>query len=207
MFRLTVVIDGGGTNFDKRNYIFKNADYVLWNQKNIGVAPSVNHALAHISMLNSYFDNQKNHFVCYCQDDVIYEKGWLDKLVRIYTLFSRRHKVGFVSGHNAPEHKTQEKIKFGKDELLLKPWIRATNMFAERDYFLSMLPVPRMDPETGKERAKPNDGIGSGIDWHFVRNHPNSVCKSGRINIVCPGLIKHIGYNKSTWHERELPED
>jgi glycosyltransferase involved in cell wall biosynthesis len=207
LFRLTVVVDGGGSDFSARDYVFQNADYVLWNHKNIGVGPSVNNVLSHIGSLNDYFDNSQKNFICYCQDDVVYEKGWLEKLIKIYSLFSRKYDIGFVSGHNAPEHATKEKIKFGKDELLLKPWIRATNMFAEREYFLSMLPIARIDPETRRERAKPNDGIGSGIDWWFIRNHPNSVCKSGKINLVYPGLIKHIGYNKSTWHENELPED
>ena len=141
------------------------------------------------------------------QDDVEYEKGWLDKLVKIYGLFNNKYKIGFLSGHNAPEHSTTGEIKFGKDTLFLKPWIRATNMFATTEYFLSMFPITRMDPETGRERAKPNNGMGSGCDWHFIRNHPNSVCKTGRINIVCPGLIKHLGYNQSTWISKDLPED
>jgi glycosyltransferase involved in cell wall biosynthesis len=203
LFRLTVVVDGNEQLGDWQ----KEVDYILWNKTNIGIAPSVTHALYHINNLNEYFDDKQSSFVCYCQDDVIYQKGWLEKLIKIYTIFSRKYAIGFLSGHNAPEHETKEKIKFGKDELLLKPWIRATNMFAKREYFMSMLPVPRIDPETRRERGRPNDGLGSGIDWWFIRNHPNSVCRSGKINIVCPGLIKHIGYNKSTWLDRELPED
>lgn len=69
-----------------------------------------------------------------------------------------------------------------------------------------MWPISRIDPETGRERGKPNDGMGSSVDWWFIRNHKNSVCKTGRTNLVMPGLLVHIGYKDSTWLKRELPE-
>jgi glycosyltransferase involved in cell wall biosynthesis len=205
-YRLTIVVDGGLVQGTEKS-CFDVADHVLWHKDSQGLGPSINQALIHISNLNTYFDNNKSNFICMCQDDVEYEKGWLDKLVKVYGLFSRTHKIGFVSGHNAPEHATTGQIKFGKDTLLLKPWIRATNMFTTAEYFLSMYPIPRMDPETGRERARPHGGMGSSVDWWFIRNHTNSVCKSGRINIVWPGLIKHIGDKSSTWLGRDLPED
>jgi hypothetical protein len=90
--------------------------------------------------------------------------------------------------------------------MILKDWIRAANIFGRHDYWMSMYPISRIDPETGRERAKPNDGMGSGVDWWFIRNHPNSVCKTGRTNLVIPGLLQHMGYDKSTWLQRELPE-
>ena len=205
LYRLTIVVDGG---YEKEtDYIlFKEADHVLWHNKCLGLGPSINQALCHINNLNIYFDDNKSNFICMCQDDIEYEKDWLNKLVKIYNLFSRTNKIGFVTGHEAPEHKTTGTIQFGKDALLLKPWIRATNMMTTTDYFLSMYPIPRIDPEHGRERGKPNDGLGSGVDWHFIRVSPNSVCKTGKINIVYPGLIKHIGYDKSTWLNRSLPE-
>ena len=79
-------------------------------------------------------------------------------------------------------------------------------MFARRSYWMSMFPIPRFDPETGQVRAKPNDGLGSGVDWHVIRNHQNSICKTGRTCLVLPGLLQHMGFNKSTWLNRELPE-
>jgi len=205
-YRLTIVVDGGISQGTEKS-CFDEADHVLWHKESLGLGPSINQALIHISNLNTYFDNNKSHFICMVQDDIEYEKGWLDKLVKVHSLFSRTHKIGFVSGHNAPEHATVGEIKFGKDTLLLKPWIRATNMFTTAEYFLSMYPIPRMDPETGRERARPHGGMGSSVDWWLIRNHPNSVCKSGRVNIVWPGLIRHIGDKSSTWLGRDLPED
>ena len=206
LYRLTIVVDGGSVQEYEKS-IFDYADSVLWSKENLGLGPSINTALSSISTTNNYFDNSQKNFICMCQDDVTYQKGWLTKLVKIYNLYSRNNKIGFVSGHNAPEHKTIKEVRFGKDKLLFKPWIRATNMFTTREYFLSMFPIPRMDPETGRERARPHGGMGSGVDWWFIRNAENSVCRSDRVNIVYPGLIKHIGYNKSTWLDRDLPED
>jgi len=79
-------------------------------------------------------------------------------------------------------------------------------MLARHDYWMSMWPISRIDPETGRERGKPNDGMGSSVDWWFIRNHPKSVCRSGRTNLVIPGLLQHVGYRESTWLKRELPE-
>ena len=79
-------------------------------------------------------------------------------------------------------------------------------MVARREYWQSLMPIPRFDPETGRIRAKPNDGMGSGVDWHLIRNHENSVCKTGRTCLVMPGLLRHVGYDKSTWLNREMPE-
>ena len=181
---------GGSQGTEKS--CFDVADHVLWHKESLGLGPSINQALIHIKNLNTYFDNNKSDYICMLQDDVIYEKGWLEKLLKIYNLYSKTMKLGFVSGHEAPEHSKTGELRFGKDILYLKHWIRATCMFASADYFLSMMPIPPIDLETGRIRGRPNDGMGSGVDWHFVRVHPNSVCKTGRINIVWPGLIKHI---------------
>jgi len=206
LFNLTVVVDGG-TVKESSSKSFEYADTVLWNKNNLGLGPSINLALAHISASNNYFDNNKNEYICMVQDDVIYSPGWLEKLIRVHRAYSTVKKIGFVSGHDAPEHPRRGEIKFGQDVLYLKDWIRATNMLAEREYFLSMFPIPRIDPETGRERGKPNNGMGSSCDWWLIRNHSNSVCKSGRTNIVYPGLIKHIGFDRSTWLDRPLPEN
>lgn len=90
--------------------------------------------------------------------------------------------------------------------MVTKDWIRATCMLARHDYWMSMWPISRIDPETGRERGKPDNGMGSSVDWWFIRNHPNSVTKTGRTNLVIPGLLQHTGYKDSTWLKRELPE-
>jgi glycosyltransferase involved in cell wall biosynthesis len=205
LYRLTLVVDGGqekGTNYA----LFDKADHVLWHNASLGLGPSINQALSHINNLNLYYDNNKSNFICMCQDDILYANEWLEKLLKVHNLFSRTKKLGFATGHLAPEHKEKTEIKFGNETLYFKPWIRATQMLAPADYWMSMYPISRIDPETGRERARPHGGMGSSVDWWLVRDHPNSVCNSGRTNIVYPGLIKHIGYKESTWLDRELPE-
>ena len=81
--RITVCVDGGKeTKID--NFVYENCDFLLWNKENIGLGPSINKALAHISTLNNYFDNNKSDFICMLQDDVTYKKGWLDKLIKVF---------------------------------------------------------------------------------------------------------------------------
>ncbi len=206
LYRLTLVVDGAVEKGTDSN-LFAAADHVLWHNRALGLGPSINQALSHIANLNTYFDNVKSDFICMCQDDIEYAPDWLERLLKAYTIYSRVHKLGFATGHNAPEHAEKKEIKFGKETIFLKPWIRATQMLAPTDYFLSMYPISRIDPETGRERARPHGGMGSSVDWWFIRNHPNSVCRSGRTNLVYPGLVKHFGYDKSSWLDRPLPED
>lgn len=81
-----------------------------------------------------------------------------------------------------------------------------TNVLGRREYWQSLMPIPRLDPETGKIRAKPNGGMGSSVDWWLIRNHENSICKTGKTCLVVPGLVRHIGFHNSTWLDRDLPE-
>ena len=205
LYRLTIVIDGGMEK-GHSGEAFLHADHVLWHKNCLGLGPSINQALSHIATLNSYFDNQKSDFICMLQDDVEYTPQWLEKLLKVHGMFHKSKKLGFVSGHEAPEHERTSELKYGQDTLYFKPWIRATNMMATTEYFLSMFPIPRIDPETGRERARPHNGMGSSVDWWFIRNADNSVCKTGRTNLVYPGLIKHVGNKDSTWYKGILPE-
>lgn len=206
-FRLTIVCDG----FDVPEIATKHADYILVNRENMGLGPSINHAVAHIDMLNRWYESSvklsdrtlETQFIAYCQDDLLYTEGWLEKLLKFFMLYEKTYNLGFASGVECVEHPVRDELPGGA---VLKDWIRAANMVARREYWTSMVPISAFDPETGQKRAKPNDGIGSGVDWWFIRNHENSVCKTGRTNLVIPGLLQHAGYDQSTWLDRELPE-
>ena len=223
LFRLTIVWDGvddeercgdeemHGTWTRDVLESYEPIDHVLVHNENLGLGPSINQALAHIAVLNGYYTepmhaqdiSQQAEFICYCQDDLLYSDGWLEKLAKFFMIFKDQYNLGFASGVECVEHKVKKEISGG---MLLKDWIRAAQMFSTREYWMSMWPISRNDPETGMIRAKPNDGMGSGVDWWFIRNHKNSVCKTGRTNLVIPGLVKHMGYKESTWLDRELPE-
>lgn len=221
-FRLTVVVDDGGLShrrFMSLQTFDDVIDHVLVHRENLGLGPSINQALAHIRALNEWFEgwgqpgrpplleaidpSQITSFICYCQDDLLYTSGWLERLAKLFSIFENEHALGFASGLECPEHPVKKEIGGG---LLLKDWIRAGMLFGRREYWMKMFPIPRFDPETGAVRAKPSGGIGSGVDWHFIRNHPDSVCRTNRTCLVVPGLVKHLGYGQSTWLARELPE-
>jgi len=212
LYRLTVVCDDGIVP----DFIMTDdrVDHVLMHRENLGLGPSINQAISHIDTINSYYDdsrladiNRVSEFICYCQDDLLYTENWLQTLVRFYLMFEHNKNLGFASGVECIEHPMKEMIgEFNGKNLITKDWIRAAQMLARRSYWMSMFPIPRFDPETGRVRAKPNDGMGSGVDWWFIRNHEKSVCKSGKTCLVVPGLVKHLGYRDSTWLDREMPE-
>lgn len=215
-YRLTVVLDGAREENESQlvelsSYAsLPTIDRVIFHGQNDGLGPSINEALASIDVRNRWFadprvgdPSQVAPFVCYCQDDVEYTSGWLRELAKWFTLFESSERLGFASGIECVEHPIKKRVN---DKIVLKDWIRATNMFARREYWMSMWPITRFDPETGRSRAKPNDGVGSGVDWWFIRDHESSVCKTGRTNLVIPGLLRHVGYKDSTWLARELPE-
>lgn len=215
-FRLTICVDGrvtAGSDIPDEFFNHLNrADYVLSSTKNEGLGPTINRALAHIESINGWYSDsrvevtdQVADLIVMCQDDLLYTMNWLPKLSRRFYQLESAMKLGFATGLECVEHKIKHTTSFD-DGTMMKDWIRAAQMLGRREYWMSMWPIPRFDPETQNVRAKPNDGIGSGVDWHFVRNHQNSVCKTGRTNLVIPGLIQHMGYNQSTWLKRELSE-
>lgn len=187
-----------------------DAEYVLQSSDNEGLGPTINRAVSHIKTVNDWYSDPKAGdpsrvapYVCMCQDDLIYSKDWLPILASRFRAYGMQYKLGFASGVECIEHEKKKDLGGG---MVLKDWIRASQMFSTREYWESMMPIPRFDPETGRTRAKPNDGMGSGVDWWLIRNHENSVCRTGRTNLVMPGLVVHAGYDKSTWLQRELPE-
>lgn len=211
-FRLTVCIDGA---LDKGSEALidlchTKADYVLFSHENVGLGPTINRAVAHICSINEWAEDPKvpdsadvAPFICMLQDDIKYSSGWLQKLSSRFIGFEKSHNLGFASGIECIEHPAKEWLS---KDCLLKDWIRATCMFGRRSYWKSMMPITRFDPETGRVRGKPNDGLGSGVDWWLIRNHANSVCMTGRTCLVMPGLLQHEGYDQSTWLKREMPE-
>ena len=217
-FRLTLCFDGISDegSFDPydpylaiSSQFMDDADHIIISKENEGLGPMINRTIAFIKNVNGWFEdehvgdpNQVSSSIVMCQDDLLYNKDWLPKLFSRYIALGHK-KIGFATGLECVEHPIKEKID---DGMLLKDWIRASQMLAIHDYWYDLMPIPAFDPETKALRGKPNDGLGSGVDWWMIRNHPQSVCKSGRTCLVIPGLVQHIGYDSSTWLDRELPE-
>jgi hypothetical protein len=211
-FRLTLCFDGDndGSSGDIHAFLHECADYVLMSNANEGLGPTINAAVAHNKTVNDWYahpthgdPSKVTPLLTMCQDDLIYSKDWLPILASRFFAYEKTMKLGFASGVECVEHPVKQVLG---QQLVTKDWIRASQMMGRREYWESMMPIPRFDPETGRVRAKPNDGMGSGVDWWLIRNHENSVCRSGRTNLVVPGLVVHAGYDRSTWLDRELPE-
>lgn len=211
--RLTVCVDGTSKLVQvlqkEQNPLFK-PDYMLMSAQNEGLGPTINRAVAHIKSINDWYAHPTHGdanlvapYVVMCQDDLLYTPNWLPILASRFRAYGMQYPLGFASGLECVEHPVRKDLGCG---IVLKDWIRAAQMLGERSYWESLMPIPRLDPETGRVRARPNDGMGSGVDWWLIRNHPNSVCRTGRTCLVVPGLVQHIGYDKSTWLNRELPE-
>jgi hypothetical protein len=213
-YRLTLVVDGTptpGLAFLLCEDLFSDRIHrLIVHRKTMGLGPSINGAVASISQTNAWFSDplagDPQHvapFIVMCQDDVLYRPSWIRQLTKNFCLFEKSERLGFATGIECVEHPAKKRLPNG---MLLKDWIRAAQMFGRREYWESMMPIPRFDPRTGQVRARPNDGIGSGVDWWLVADHPNSVCKTGRTNLVIPGLCQHAGSSRSTWLKRDLPE-
>lgn len=224
-YRLTVCIDGciPGVPLDGKHHdeimavpffarMQHEADYVLQSSTNEGLGPTINRAVTHIKSINDWYSHPTHGdvtkvapYIVMCQDDLLYTKDWLPVLASRFRAYGARHKLGFASGIESIEHIDTRRQELSEG-VFLQDWIRAAQMLGTREYWESLMPIPPLDPETGRVRAKPNDGMGSGVDWWLIRNHQNSVCRTGRTCLVMPGLCQHAGYAKSTWLKRELPE-
>lgn len=219
-YRLTLIDDTGDANgyheglihrLGVESYLFHR---IIVHKKNMGLGPSINEALGVISteqmwerrqvQMGTMKDEDVPRFIVYLQDDLLYTNDWLPKLATMFMLNEKRYNIAFASGLECIEH--QEGLQEIAPGVQIKKYIRAACMFARSETWLSMFPIDPFDPETGRLRAKPNDGMGSGVDWWFLRNHPQSAERTGRTCLVMPGLIQHAGFNSSTWLKRDLPE-
>lgn len=211
--RLTACFDGIDDAIDEYVEIsgsfYDQIDHYVISRENIGLGQTINKAVSLIKTVNEWFSDDHvgdpskvSSVIVMCQDDLLYEQGWLLKLLAEYRTH-RPERIGFATGLECVEHPIRRAVN---DRVILKDWIRASQMMADHDYWYSLMPIPAFDPETGSMRGRPNDGLGSGVDWWMIRNHENSVCRTGRTCLVMPGLVRHIGYDRSTWLGRELPE-
>jgi len=209
-YRLTVCIDG--CNGYESDLNLGEPDCILTSAENQGLGPTINRAVASIKTTNDWYAHPTHGdaskvapYVVMCQDDLLYSKDWLPVLASRFRAYGMQYPLGFASGVECIEHPVRQILT---DGIVLKDWIRAAQVLGTREYWESLMPIPRFDPETGRVRARPNDGMGSGVDWWLIRNHENSVCKTGRTCLVMPGLVQHAGYGSSTWLQngREMPE-
>lgn len=170
-----------------------------------------------------YYYGDTSKYLCLLQDDIeIMEKDWLTRLITVSEMLSGNYKIGFFSGHDAPEHPTIATI----GEAKIKKSMRATNMIGLWSFWKSIGKVPRLQPN-GTERGFPSNGNkegqrgrGSNFDLYltgcqskgkvvdFGRTTKSSCYHQGRVCMVIPGLVKHIATEPkdSTWGNKNIEE-
>ena len=87
-----IVIDNASSD-GSYNYIADNSDYRIFNKDNLGFVKAVNQGL----------ELAKGEYVCLLNNDIVVTEGWLDGMLKYYTLLSDVGIVGcksnIVSGH------------------------------------------------------------------------------------------------------------
>lgn len=191
------VFDDGST--DGTSDFLKTMEDITYfrSSGNVGLRATLNQALSHLKRLD--YD-----FISYNQDDVIFRKGWLDEFIEMWNSYEGKRPIGFITGHDAPEHPTllETKIEQLGFHVKVKDTCRATHLFASSERWYKFGPIPDLTPGI----AAPKPGYGSKVDWwlvgHLEGKYPQSqysLKKMGEKILVLPGRVIHIGWNKSTW--------
>jgi len=164
-------------------------------------------------------------YFCYLQDDtIITKKGWLEIIFDQYESFGEKENISFMSGHDAPEHKTIRTFNISGLTVKTKVSMRATNMIAETLYWRRFMPIYLDNPD-GSLRGFPTPGkngergMGSNIDVYLTGCNSQGYVeadasiynphKAGLKCLVIPGLVKHIGHSAedSTWGNENKEHD
>lgn len=174
-----LVVDDGSTNIQSCFYDIRCAavDYLRlpWNR---GLACALNVGLSYLLA-----DKSITH-ISYFQDDTDVHPDCHELLWRL------KGKAPLLSGHDAGEHKAIRNGNENGIEYLVKDNIRATHMFASRDFWQSIMPIPTRELGAPK-RTKPGErGHGSNVDWHITQWADNSPKKKNQPIIVVPGLVR-----------------
>ena len=193
---IIVLDDGSDDGTDSPTQETCKQENLTWirSNENRGLRRTLHQLLDHVySYLNV-------DYICYCQDDIEYQKGWLDKCVARWEFFQGDY--GFITGHDAPEHPVKRNLENGDLE---KDTCRATHLFASTERWKEFGEIPDLTPGI----AAPKPGHGSLVDWWLI-GHPDGVfpeSKSSLKNkgekVLCiPGLIKHMAKEptESTWY-------
>lgn len=205
------VIDDGSEEDTKEYLLSQNLEMVLLNKSNIGVSPSLEIG---INAINNWYRFRKADrlilpsdilWVSWVQDDVVFKvNSWYSLCMeKLCHAKNDPNKIGFITGHEAPEH-----AKSGRacevPDCLYRDHIRATHMLATIDEWKLHFPIScyqkyglvRGHPTKAK-RGTPARGADE--DWWILRDHANSVLRRGKTNLVVQGILSHIGHEQSSW--------
>lgn len=141
---------------------------------------------------------EKPKFICYLQDDAViaYPHVFFKTIDQLSNAVSPA-ELGFLSGFYTPIHPGFEKIKVKGVTIVKSDSVDGKNLIGKPELFESIGPISKRIK--GMRRGNPGPLIGSGFDLWQWRDSPNSTTRQNRINLIIPGLVRHIGDDGSTW--------
>ncbi|NJO41083.1 MAG: glycosyltransferase [Cyanobacteria bacterium RU_5_0] len=119
-------------------------------------------------------------WISYFQDDVEVRPDLLKILARI----QHPHDRPLLTGRSAIEHPTLESHEIDSYRVLLKRSTSGEHLHAHRDYWRSVLPIPKLDIASHNGQVS-----GADADWWITAWSPQSVAKRGGYVVCVPDLV------------------
>jgi len=183
-----VVDDGSVTRWTRELEKCAIADY-LYVPRNRGLAAAMNIGLSY------WLADKDVRWISYFQDDVDVHP----KMLEILSRFQKYSQV--LTGHDAGEHRAHKESVVDGVSIKDKWAIRATHVHASASFWRDMMPIPTRELGAPKRQGL-GRGLGSDVDWWFVRDSPKSSQKTNRPVLCVPGLVRSFLYKAedSCWN-------
>ena len=159
---------------------------------NRGVACVVNVGLGY------FLADSRIEWIAVIQDDV----ELVPDAMAVLSEIADNRTRPILTGYYAQEHPVRERQIIGGREVLLQWTCSGQFLYADRDYWLNVLPIPTQYLGAPKPKdLRPSNAGGSDWDWWATAWAPNSALKRG-LDIICvPDLATHLAHSGelSTW--------
>lgn len=174
---------------------------VVSNRQNLGNAHARNQGFYLSGIPHHYVGEHPSEYICFAEDDIECEPGWLAAELRVFELFSHL-PIGLVTGYHSP---LQRKVATHDKEgvrIHLKEFVTSQQILARRDVLDPIFPIPHRPPPGFPEGSMaPSRGDG----WIAI-DSPFSLLKRGLCCAVLPGLVRHAGAAESSWDPSAVHE-
>ena len=189
-----IVADDGSPNDKTRKVLdmFPVRQLLLPHQ---GLVHSLNALFAEVKRFAE--ERMLAPFWIYCQDDLRFSPGWLQKMFAVWDRWAEESNFGLLTCVE-DAFTVINQFEWEGMHIQIKHFAEGHLYFAPKDFWVRTTPIPILNGD-GTERGFPCSGIGSNVDWHFLRDSPKSLSHLKKKVGVIPGLVTHTGNENSTW--------
>ncbi len=164
--------------------------------RNRGLACALNVGLAY------WLADSGVSWISYFQEDV-------DLDPEVHKFLESAGRVGgysLLTGRDAREHAVAKDFLSHGFRFRMKTATAGTHLFASRDYWLGVSPIPTRQLGAPKPLAGKARGLGSNVDWWICTQAPRSVGARGGLVACIPGLVRTFLTKKadSCWDNEHL---